>query len=291
MPLKQRISLKDISAVAASKTVIINCPIGPRYHYINLAHGYAAGTNTIAAAATNISEIRLKLNNRVQWKLSGTQLRDRNLLNGTAFDAVSGEVPNTAPGVSFPLYFAEPWRKDIATQDALALPTGGGFIKTFQIEIDLSTASTPTLIAWAVVDSVVFDKAQMIKKVLPQGINAGGTKFDFTLNEQDGFLTQISLYPDSGGSNAATPVTLRKGGLILHELTGAANKALLTQSQMTPVASGRTANIYDIILDSDDTIGSALPLDSSRDVSLTIEAGSAMSGTITAIIERIGFPE
>jgi hypothetical protein len=120
---------------------------------------------------------------------------------------------------------------------------------------------------------------------------AGGTKFDFTLNEQDGFLTQISLYPDSGGTRTATPVTLRKGGLILHELTSAANKALLVNNDMDPANAARTANIYDIVLDHDDTIGSALPLDSSRDVSLTIEAAAAMSGTITAIIERIGFPE
>lgn len=256
-------------------------------------HGYAAGTNTIAAAMTNISEIRVKINNRVQRRFSGTQLRDLNLNNGAQYDAVSGEVPNTAPGVSMSIFFAEPWRKDTVSQDALALPTAwqGGSYKSFQIEVDLGAASTPTLIAWAITDEVAFKDPQMLTKILPQSIGAAGTKFDFTLNEQDGFLTQVSLYPDSGGSNAATPVTLRKGSLILHELTAAANKAVLLQSDMTPAASGRTANIYDIVLDHDDTLDSALPLTTARDVSLTIEAGSAMSGTITAMIQRIGYAE
>jgi hypothetical protein len=291
MPVKQRISLKNVSAVAASKTVIIEVPVGPRIHLINIQHGFSSGTNTIAGAATNISEIRFKLNNRIQRRFSGTQLRDLNLLMGAAYDAVSGEAPNTAPGVSFPLYFAEPWRKNTLVADALALATGGGYIKSCQVEVDLGAASTPTLVAWAVVDDVQFGKAPTFTKILPINFGASGTKFDTQLTDQEGALTQISLYPDSGGSNAATQVTLRKGSLVLHELTASANKALLLHSGMTPAASGRTASIYDIVLDHDDLVDSALPLDSRKDVSLTIEAGSAMSGTITGFVQRIGTPE
>ena len=88
-----------------------------------MEHGYASGTNTIAAAATNISEIRMLVNTRVQRTISGTQLRDPLLLNGTAYDCVSGTVPNTAPGVPFFIPFAEPWRADAADRDALAWPT------------------------------------------------------------------------------------------------------------------------------------------------------------------------
>src|SRR5207253_10427207 len=64
-----------------------------RYHYVLLQHGYSAGTNTIAAAATNISEIRVTVNGRVQRRISGTQLRDMNVLNGTGYDFTG--VPNT----------------------------------------------------------------------------------------------------------------------------------------------------------------------------------------------------
>src|SRR5437868_5113792 len=104
--LKYRVQLRNVQNVAASKTAIIECPIGKRFHYIVLQHGYASGTNTIAATYSNISEVRVLVNNRVQRVASGTQLRDKNLLNGTGYDSLVGGVPNTAPGVSIPIYFA-----------------------------------------------------------------------------------------------------------------------------------------------------------------------------------------
>src|SRR5438093_10978921 len=108
--VKGRIQLRNVQNIAASKTALIELPVGMRYHYVVLLHGYSAGTNTIAAAATNVAEIRVKVNGRTQRIISGTQLRDMNIVNGTGFDCTG--VPNTAPGVSFPLFFAEPWRKD-----------------------------------------------------------------------------------------------------------------------------------------------------------------------------------
>jgi hypothetical protein len=38
-------------------------------------------------------------------------------------------------------------------------------------------------------------------------------------------------------------------------------------------------------------LGSAVPADGSRDMTLTVEAASAMSGTTVAIIQRLGPPE
>lgn len=289
MPIPYKISLKDVSAVAASKTVVITCPRGPRYHQIILQHGYAAGTNTIVAAATNISEIRVKVNNRIQRRFSGTQLRDLILLNGTTYDAYTGEVPNTAPGVSFPLYFAEPWRDLPAMRDLLAWKTN--LWSNFQIEIDLGAASTPTILGWAIVDDAVAQQPEAITKILPASIPAAGTKFDYTLPDTSGRLAQITLYPDSGASLAASPVTLRKGQVILHELTRTSNLAFLAQNGMTPDPTGRTDNVYDLVLDYDDLPDRTLPLDGTRDVTLTVEAASAMSGTITALIQRIGLPE
>src|SRR6266403_344176 len=119
--LKYRLQVRSVSNVAASKTALIDIPCGQRFHQIILLHGYAAGTNTIAAAATNISEIRIKSNSRIQRTISGTQLRDMNLVNGTAYDCTG--VPNTAPGVTCPIYLGEPWRESPADQDALGWAT------------------------------------------------------------------------------------------------------------------------------------------------------------------------
>ena len=291
--VKYALKLRDVSSVAASTTVIIDLPIGPRYHSVTLEHGYASGTNTIAAAATNIAGIRVKVNNKVQRNFApdsarsgGTVLRDFNLLNGTGYDCLG--VPNTAPGVSFPIFFAEPWRTNPRDKDAMAWSSSGW--RSFQIEVDLLTASTPTLVAAAVVDDLVIADPQILK-VFRQGITAAGTSFDTGIVDRRDFLEAIQLYPDTGASQAATIVTLRKNGDILRELSKSANLALNTNSGMTPAASGRSSNIYDIVLDHDDLLGSSVPLEDVRTMTLTIEAASAMSGTISAFLSRFGRPE
>ncbi len=293
MATKYRVALRAVSNVAASKTAIIECPIGKRYHQIILQHGYASGTNTIAAAYTNIAEVRVLVNNRVQRVCSGTQLRDKNLLNCYAFnattpnfDALVGGVPNTAPGVSIPLYFAEPWLTDEQSQDALAWPTN--LWERFHIEVDLGAASTPTLLAYAVVDNAQAKNQPLISKWIRASKAAASTSFDITDIDKRDYLRVISIYPDSGGSNAPSRVTFRLNGEILHELTLSANQALLQNSLMAPAASSRTSNIYDLVFDHDGLLGSSVPMDGARDVTMTIEAASTMSGTSTYIIERLG---
>ena len=252
-----------------------------------LQHGYSAGTNTVAGACSNITEIRVKLNGRVQRTFSGTQLRDLNIANGASFDCQG--LPNTAPGVSFPIFFAEPWRKDVVTQDALAWCSNTW--TSLQIEVDLGAAASPTLVANAVVDNFQPEKPQGICKVIRQSFGASGVAFDVVTLDKRDFLQQISLYPDSGASQPATKVTLRKDGMILHELSASCNFALNTNYAMTPTVAGRTASIYDLVLDHDDLLASAVPMEGTRDCTLTIESASAMSGTITAIICRVGMPE
>lgn len=286
MAEKYPIKLRNVSNVAASKTAIIDVPVGPRYHTIILEHGYASGTNTVAAAMANITEIRVLVNDRVQRVFSGVQLRDLNILNGVAFDCQG--VPNTAPGVSLPIFFAEPWRKDSASQDALAWVTRD--FKSFRIEVDLAAASTPTLVASAVIDQ--FQPAAGVTPLYVtmrrQQVAAAGTSFDITTIDKKNLLQQISLYPDSGGSNAATIVTVRRDGQIVRELTKSANFAMLTNNDMTPTASGRTSNLFDLVFDHDDLLNSSLLLNGAKEFTLTVEAASAMSGTVTFIVQRYG---
>ncbi len=296
---KLRVQLRDISTVAASGSVLINLPIGPRYHSVIIQHAYAAGTNTAAGAATNLNQIRVKLNGRSQRTVTGTQLRDLMLLNGTGFDIDATLTPNTAPGTAFTIPFAEPWRKDARDQDALAWATrwaktnanGATAYELFQIEIDLGAAATPAIVAWAVIDGFVPDTQPGIVKWIRQSYGASGTSFDISQFDRRDFYTQISIYPDSGASNVISKATFRRDGVILHEMTNTANRALLLGSQMTPAASGRTASIYDLVFDHDDLLGSAVNMNGVRDCQLTIEAAAAMSGTSTLIIQRLGSPE
>jgi len=286
MAEKYPIKLRNVSNVAASKTALIDIPVGPRYHTVILEHGFASGTNTIAGAMANITEIRVVVNDRVQRVFSGVQLRDLNILNGTTHDCQG--VPNTAPGVSLPIFFAEPWRKDSASQDALAWNTSG--FKSFRIEVDLGAASTPTLVA-----SAVIDQFQPSGNVTPlfvtmrrQQVAAAGTSFDITTIDRKNLLQQISVYADSGGSNQPSIITVRRDGQIVRELTYSANFALLTNNEMAPTASGRTAKIFDLVFDHDDLLNSSLLLAGAKELTLTVEAGGAMSGTTTFIVQRYG---
>jgi len=288
----RQMKLRNVQNVAASKTALIELPIGPRYHAIILEHGYASGTNTIAAAATNISAIRLKTNSVVRRRYSGTQLRDTNLFHGTIY---GGEgVPNTSPGSSFGIFFAEPWRKDVAAQLFGALPTvwQTGRLTSLQIEVDLGAASTPTLVASALVDDGIpamlnGQSAPPIIEQLNFDVPAAGTAFDVSTLEKRGVLLQLSLYADSGASEQATNIEFRKNGQIIKEFTKSANFALLTNNEMYPTASGRTAKITDIVHDINDVLANGEDLSSAAELTLRIEAANAMSGTVTGIIQRV----
>ena len=115
MPQKRKIRLNNISAVpaaAAAGVALIDIPLSfGRCHEIHIGYGHASGTNTIAAALAFVEEIRVILNGTVVRTMSGAQLRDQNVQNGSAYDMTG--LPNTTVGVDMPIFFAEPWRKDV----------------------------------------------------------------------------------------------------------------------------------------------------------------------------------
>lgn len=301
--VKSKIQLRNVQNVAASKTVLIDLPIGPRYHMIQLQHGYSAGTNTIAGCMANILAIRIKVNGKVQRAYGsgvssgsnqgGIELRDMNIFNGTQYDCTG--VPNTAPGVTIPIYFAEPWRDTPADRESLAWPTSAW--RSLQLEIDLGAAASPTLTAFAWVDAAPSPSSgPMIAKVFRQQFPAAGTQFDIAQIDRRDFLLQISMYPDSGSSQQTSEVDLRFNSQVLDELTTPVRVAGLINKNMAPTASGRTASMTDVVLEHDeslltDFLSGALNLNGASDLTLTVKAANAMSGTIISLIEKIGPPE
>lgn len=305
--VKSKIQLRNVVNVAANKTVLIDCPIGPRYHYIQLQHGYASGTNSIAGAQANILAIRIKVNGNIQRifgsgvstgsNQGGVELRDWITLNqeqGSTLYDMTG-VPNTAPGVTIPIYFAEPWRDTPMDREALAWPSSGW--ASFQIEVDLGAASTPTLTAFAYIDaSPAPAGGPIIGKVYRQQFAIAGTQMDVSQITRRDYLTQVSLYPDSGSTQQTTEVDLRFNSQMIDELTTPVRIAALTNRGMSPAATGRSSSMTDIVMEHDESLtnnllAGALNLNGASDLTMTIKAASAMSGTIVALVEKIGPPD
>jgi hypothetical protein len=291
--VKYRLQARNIvqATTGAASTATIELPIGQRYHSLHLVikDVTAVAVDTVMAL---ISQIRVKVNGRVQRTVSGDELEDLNALNGAGYGARdNGDLVVAA------IYFAEPWRKDARDQDALAWPTRwqGGAFESFQVEIDFTAANNAVNVqAFAIVDNFVPASSPQICKWLRQTFASSGTSLEITTIDRRDFLTQITTWKDAS-ARTQSRATLRVNGQILHELTQDANLGLLTQYAMSPAGASRgggTAVGYDLVLDHDDLLGSAANMNGASDISLTIDAtGGAMTGTIIAVIQRIGPPE
>lgn len=296
--VKRKIALRNIQPPAIGATAIIDLPVGYRYHSIGFNFGYTTGSGTPTAAnnITGLAEIRVVANGgNVIRRVSGKELRDMNILNGTQYDIVDNSA-STVSSVDHTMNFAEPWRDSAADRDALALATrwNGGQLSSLQLQIDITTPggtspSAPTLTAFAIVDLAVPDRQPGVVKWIRQDITASGTSFDAKIDAL-GILQAIHFYPESGGSLQQSKTTVRQGDVILHELTKAQNIAFLQAAGMTPETTNRnstTKKMTDVVFDVDDLLRSGVPLQGGPDPIITIEHASAASGSIRAVIERL----
>lgn len=277
--------IKSITGNGSGKIKITPTP-GKRLYAVQFGYKYAGGTNTLAGAMTTLTELRVKVGSKVRWRLTGTQLRDFCLLRGTTFDF--NGTPNDNNGCQVTVPLAPEWFLP-NVQDALAWNPAllGGDIT---IEIDSTATVTITNAFERVNDDLTAPSAGILTLEVITPV-AGGTAF-YVEKEIDitGSLVSASIYPDSGGSNEITPASLLVGpdDVFAHEtLTSAENDEQLERASLTPAASGRTANVYDIVFVKDDGLGRALDLSAWGSAKLKVEAGSAMSGTASITLARI----
>jgi hypothetical protein len=223
-----------------------------RLHSIILTITYAGGTNTLAALMTVLTEIRVLVGTRVIWRLNGTQLRDFVLLNGTTRDF--NGLPNSGAEIRLP--FSPEWLfAAVSNRMALNPVLLGGAIS---VEID-STASL-TVNAWERVSddldepSIGYLNFQVISPNL-----SGTSQYVEDPIKPVGQLLGLSVYPDSTAV-ATTSAGLYLGGNSLpayEDVTSEINLDLLETAGFTPAASGRTANIFDIMLARNDAVDEA----------------------------------
>lgn len=246
---------------------------------------YAGGTNTLAALMTVMKEIRYKVGTNVLVRISGTKLRDWLLLHGTQYDY--NGLPNTGAQVTLP--FAPEFFSDIIN-DALAWNPAllGGPIT---VEIDTTTNLTVTAFE-RIAENLNAPSVGILTYETISPV-AGGTLF-YTGKELElrGRLLSASVYPDSTNANEITPCGLLvENDVFAHEdLTSAQNDESLERFGMTPSASGRSANVYDIVFVKNDMLARGLDLPGHGKARLKIQAAAAMAGTTDILLVRLEGP-
>lgn len=138
---RRLVKLTNITAVSADTTVTCTLPTNRIYHrnYFVLRTGAGAALANRATMGNVITEVRIKINGKVQRVFSIEQLFKIYGRNGVTFK----------DGI-LPVFYSEPWRREMEGEDALAWGTLD--VDSFQIEFDIAaTASSPRLEGFALV--------------------------------------------------------------------------------------------------------------------------------------------
>jgi hypothetical protein len=307
-------SIANIGASSAAGTVgLVDLPLYYKYHAIGFE--YLDGGSTpqdIAYSAVNstqggggsagglISDIALKINSDVKRIHSAMDLDQINAVNGTTYARQAvGSGANMKQFIA--MNFSQPWRRNPADEIATAATLTPAFgVNSAQVSITLGAAmpATGSLVLFAVVeppDITVPANGPLTHQVQRQQIAASGTSIDITTLPQKGAYQAVHMINPTGA--CVGKALLDVNGTRFHSLTRKANVAELIRRGMNPANSAAAAAYgYNLVLDDDDPLNSALPAAGQNFVlhldfyaTSTAETAATASGNITAIIELVQF--
>ncbi len=302
--------LPTIQSIATGQKATLDMPLGIRIHAIWLEFSDAAGAfaQNFSAIDTCLdafaTDIRVKLNGHTQREHTPKQLNQINGSNGAQYNAinfVSGTANTATARVRLPIYFKEPWRADTIARDLPAWNVDAGQ-NSFQIEIDVKSGLvTPNITGWYEWEPLRQDvnggKLAAVTKMFRQSLPALGGSNDFSIRNvaTTGFLQSIHFFPITA-ANYVNKVRLRANGSDVQDLIDAGqNAALLRGSDLLPDTT--VAPRFDLVLDYDDPLNSALRLDGLSSLDLQTQyaaAGVAItnaSGSIPTVFVVAGRPE
>lgn len=274
-------------------TVVVDLPVGPRYHAI-----WLGCTNPGAGKVGTdlIGEMRLKVNGKTQRTMTADELNKLNLLNGALY-ACKG-IATAATEFHLPIWLAEPWRNNPASADGTAWGTGD--VGTFQLEVDIKAyaAAAAGLVAptfKAMIDNSLVNVNGVFRPA-PLGVITKWLAFqlpivavsswhDFTGLPKREFYQSVHLVDAN-----LDEFEVKVDNSIIRQDTIVGNNAKLFQREMNPnptatatpatlAADMPTRGIVDIVFDEDDRLDSALPMEDGRgnkvqDFNLRLKSGS-----------------
>lgn len=171
---RRLVTLPGFNGVAAGQTATLDLPATETYARLGISYTKAGAAAAEADFGTDLTELRFRVNGKVQRRLSAEEIIDLNKMHGKPFTA--GFLP---------VFFAEPWRRTTQGEDALAW--GMGDVSTFQLEVDLASG---------IVGSVALSaKAVKIPVVQPMGAIVKWRKFTVPVTAT-GIVT-VSTLPKS----------------------------------------------------------------------------------------------
>lgn len=281
---RRKFKLPSFSGIAAGYPATLDVPLGPTYDNIKLVC-YGGATQNLT---TILGDIRLKLNGNVQRVMDASlDLDALNKLNGSIFgctnDAGSVSGMGATKPLILPIYFGEPFRKQYASQDALALGTKN--LSSVSLEVDIKAGATsPVLRAIATVQDVSRDVAGIAKWVRSLHPVSGTGADITTIPVQKDAIQSISFYDPTGATITGVKITVN--GVDLFERLKVEQDAELTDQGLTPV-SGR----FDVVFDENDVLSDALATGNVRDFRVHLDFSAAASGNMKSIIQRVGAPD
>lgn len=285
MAFKRKIELSKINSVGAGQEANIELPTRFRYHAIVLEYDTdTTGGATEANMESEITEIRVLLNNTVQRRITAAQLFDINRTKG--INPVVGD--GTLPGY-LPLFFSEPQRDSRRLDEATAWGMLG--VEGFDIEVDIASgASNPTLKGYAVVDEVQESPAGIVK-IKKNVLNISETgEVDFSLSTLGGDSYQ-GLYFFEQTAGDIENIRLELDGTKVYNLTAAQEDSYLPTVDAVPVSGMRHVILDDNSPTDVMQVVEQSPNGEIRNKSLKAFLNMGAANNVTLLSERVGIPD
>ena len=300
MATKRKIYLPSISNLGASSAAgtvgLVDLPLYYKYHAIGFEYldGGSSPQSILFNGSTGlIGDIAFKVNANVKRIHTAQELDHLNSVNGAAYAAQTIGSGATEKQV-LRLNFSEPWRDNNADKTATALnltPTFGVTSAQIQITLGAAMPATGSLVLYAIVedpDGSVPSTGPLVKIVQRQSFGVSGTSIDVTNLPQAGYY-QTALLKNPSTTGYITKATLKVNGSIVRELTREANIGELSYLGMNPANSTSTGAFgYDLVLDDDDPLNSALPA-TGQNLVLHLDFNTSAAGNVTVLLESVQF--